>query len=382
MTIAKRVMINCVVHVIYSGLGGHSAVMFALIEAGFCRDARHRVVMAGVEPPPEEYVRRLDELGIPWDYVGKRAGQGSLAFYRRLRRVILQDTPDLVFLNGLAAMPAVALCGSRRPIVLLRESQAAELKSRSDWGLLVLAHLVADAIVHLTPEAAAAAQARLGRLHRSSKVTVIPNGLDTAFFSPGIQSVEPDRPFRLGMVSRLQEIKDHSTLLAAFASLCAARPELPIELHIAGDGVTRPHIEAEITRLGLSGRVTMHGLLDRIGVRDLLRSLDIYVHATHGETMSNSIMQAMAAGLPIVASDVDGVSNMVCPGLGVLYRPCDPDDLAVRLGEWIDNPADAAAHGQHARAYALQYFSGAGMARRYEALLHGDGATGSGVEVQ
>ena len=300
-----------VVHVIYSGLGGHAAVMFSLLEAGFLKSSRHHVVLAGVEPPLKEYTDRLDRMGLSWSYVGKPPGRGHFGFFRRLRAEFKKHRPDLLFLNGLAALPATLtyrlVPRQARPTIVLRESEPVQLKGCYQWVLLALAHFGADKIVHLTPEAANSAQAKLKFLHRTDKVTIIPNGLDTEFFKPVARPRDGDT-IRIGMVSRLQHTKDHITLLAAFDKLRTARPKRRYKLYIAGDGATRPQIESEIKLRKLQDAVVMCGTLDRIGVRDLLAKLDLYVHATFGETMSNSIMQAMSMELPIIASDVDGLS--------------------------------------------------------------------------
>jgi len=356
-----------VVHVIYSGLGGHAAVMFTLLAGRFFSGARHRVILAGVEPPASAYVTKLDADGIPWCYVGKRPAADHFAFYRSLRREIGTPRPDLVFLNGLAAVPAVI--GMVGPRILLRESQAGEMKSWGEWAVQGLAHIVVDHVVHLTAEAEATAKKRLGACHRDRKVAVIPNGLDTGFFAP------EERPtvsgLTLGMASRLQENKDHATLLEALVKLRTRRSDLAVKLHIAGDGATRSDIEADIARLGLLDAVTMHGMLDAEELREMLRGLDIYVHATHGETMSNSIMQAMACGLPVVASDVAGVSNMVGDRHGLLYAPGDADALATAIEHFADDRAHARASGAIAREIAVSEFDMARTAARYEALVRG-----------
>lgn len=362
--------IHRVVHVLYSGLGGHGAVMFGLLDAGFLADADHLVLLTGVEPPLPDYVARLDQRGIAWRYVPKQPGRGYVSFYRTLRHEIFDSDPDLVFVHGLATIPSVVWNRSRAA-VLVRETEPQSTKSIKDWGSLALAHANVDAIVHLTEDAAQTAASKLRLLHRPGKVHIIANGLDVDYFSPA-----PDMPqrllagsvVRLGMVARLQPNKDHLTLIEAFDRLCASRPSLDIRLEIAGDGATRSTLAAEVARRGLDGRVTLHGTLGEEGVRDLLRSLDIYVHATLGETMSNSIMQAMAVGLPVIASAVSGVTNMVTPGLGLLYPSRDAQALQAAITGWVDDPVAAREHAVAARMHALAQYDARLTAQAYEDL--------------
>lgn len=358
------------VHVLYSGLGGHGAVMFGMLDAGFFADADHLVLLTGVEPPLPDYVVRLDRRGMAWRYVPKQPGRGYVAFYRALRRAIFESDPDLVFVHGLATIPSVVWNRSRA-VVLVRETEPQSTKSIKDWGSLAVAHTSVDAIVHLTEDAAQTAAAKLRLLHRPGKVHIISNGLDIDFFSPA--PGWPDRLLagpvvRLGMVARLQPNKDHMTLIDAFDRLCTARPGLDARLEIAGDGATRAALATETARRGLENRVTLHGTLGAEGVRDLLRNLDIYVHASFGETMSNSIMQAMAVGLPVIASAVSGVTNMVTPDLGVLYPSRDAQALQAAITGWLDDPVAARAHAVAARAHAVARYDANLTARAYEDL--------------
>jgi glycosyltransferase involved in cell wall biosynthesis len=361
-----------VVHVLFAGLGGHGAVMFGLLDAGFFEDAEHLVVLTGVEPPLPDYVARLDQRGIDWRYVHKQPGRGYVSFYRTLRRAIFEYDPDLVFVHGLATIPSVALNRSGA-VILVRESEPQSTKSIKDWGALAVAHASVDVIVHLTDDAAQTAAAKLRLLHRPNKVHIIGNGLDIDFFSPGPEGDKLlARPVvRLGMVARLQPTKDHLTLIDAFDQLCAERPSLDARLEIAGDGTTRQALEAEIARRGLEDRVTLHGTLSAEGVRDLLRSLDIYVHSSLGETMSNSIMQAMSVGLPVIAGAVSGVTNMVTPDVGILYPSRDVQALKTEIAGLLDNPDHARHLAAASRAQAVRLYDARVTARAYEDLVGG-----------
>lgn len=362
--------IRRVVHVLYSGLGGHGAVMFGMLDAGFFAEAEHLVLLTGVEPPLQDYVARLEQRNIAWKYVPKEPGRNYVAYYRALRWAIFGGEPDLVFVHGLATTPSVVWNRSKA-VVLLRETEPQSTKSIKDWGSLALAHANVDAVVHLTEDAVQTAAAKLRLLHRPGKVHIIANGLDIDEFSPapgGPDSLLQGPVIRLGMVARIQPTKDHMTLVQAFGRLCAARPALDLRLEIAGDGATRPALEAEIARLGVQERVTLHGTLGSEDVRDLLRGLDIYVHATFGETMSNSIMQAMAVGLPVIASAVSGVTNMVSPEVGILYPSGDAQALQAAIERLLDNPEEACRLAVASRAQALERYDARKTAQAYENL--------------
>jgi len=368
----ERLPIYNAVHIVYSGLGGHAGQLFSLLGGGFLNKTKHHVILAGVEPPVPEYIEKLDALGIEWSYVGKPSGKDHYYFYSEIRRKILASDPDIILANGLAAAPAIVLMlmsRDKKIRTILRDSQPFQLKSWFQWCLLAASHCSVDRIVYLTAEAEEKAKKKLGAFHRGSKVRVINNGVDTDFFCPTSKGDRSQRIINIGMVSRLQKTKDHSTLLRAFSSLVDAYPDTSIALHIVGDGETRASIEQEINEKKISDKVTMHGLLSENEVKKLLQSLDIYVHATLGETMSNSIMQAMSSGLPIIASDVDGVNNMINGESGILYPSGDDCSLFKKLEIFIEDEEIAVKFGEHARLRAVSLYGNHTVARMYENMI-------------
>jgi glycosyltransferase involved in cell wall biosynthesis len=365
-----------VMHALYSGLGGHGAVLFGLIAAGFLSEHHHRILFVGVEPPRTEYIQKCEALQLPWHYVPRIEGGSRIQFIWDVCQALRRVGPDKLFLHGLATVPGVLLWRMmprlKRSFVLLRETQANDLKGRGEWVSLAMAHWGLDKIVHLTPEAASGAKAALGRWHRDSKVSVISNGIDTDFFCPQHAPQARPRPsLVIGMQSRLQPNKDHGTLLEAFALVCKAFPQLHLELRIAGDGITFDGIRQRADRLGLTPQLTMTGMLDNTQLGAFLQSLDIYVHCTHGETMSTAIMQALACGLPTIASDVAGVSNMVGPDIGLLYAPGQAQDLCRQITHLIAHQDVRQKLSQNARAFATTHYSAQAMAARYERLFSG-----------
>lgn len=324
-----------VVHVLYSGLGGHSAVLFSLLDGGYLRSDKHFIVFLGVEHPPQAYLERCNDLSISWTYVSKVSGKGHFKFIMEVRKALSSIAPDLLFLHGLASVPSVILLllfsFSKRPFVLLRETQSNKLKTKLEWIYLVLAYQFFNRVIHLTEEAATGAKRNLGYFYKSKKVSIIPNGLDTDFFVPAQKKLEINDICKIGMQSRLQSNKDHKTLLSAFSIIKRKSLDRDFELHIAGDGETYNYIEQLIEDYDLTGHVKMHGMLNNQELLNFLQFIDVYVHCTHGETMSTAIMQAMSCGLPIIASNVSGVNNMVSPGCGYLYQPVNAADLAQQI---------------------------------------------------
>jgi glycosyltransferase involved in cell wall biosynthesis len=171
------------------------------------------------------------------------------------------------------------------------------------------------------------------------------------------------------MQSRLQTNKDHYTLLEAFALLCEMRPDLQFRLRIAGDGNTRTALEEHAKKIGFQANIVFHGMLGQTALKEFLNDLTVYVHSTHGETMSTAIMQALSMGLPVIASDVWGVSNMIDGDNGLLFKFGDRDDLARQLISVINDTNLAAKLSSNARLYATQRLSIVSVVEKYNRIF-------------
>ena len=160
----------------------------------------------------------------------------------------------------------------------------------------------------------------------------------------------PDgRPPTIVCVAGLRREKGHDTLLAAFARVCAAIPEA--RLVLVGDGPHRPHVEAAIRAAGLEDAVRLTG--NTTDIWPQLADADVFALASPSEALGIAIMEAMAAGLPVVASDVGGIPELVTPGVtGELFAVRDHQALARKLIELLRSPADLRRMSVAARAAA------------------------------
>jgi len=351
-------------HVLYSGLGGHSAVLFAMAPELRAFGAESQAIFYGVEPLNPDSAAKCESLGIPYLYVPKRPGpeaSSSVALFRALK----QQSSDGVLLHGSRnILPAFLYGRMRRAKVVVRETQANRLKTRGEWLFLFLSLALADNVVVLSPQyRQEVARAFSGTF--AGKMRVVPNGLDLAFYSPAAQRPD-DGLLRIGMQSRLVGIKDHPSLIRAFALLRNLPEFSRMRLEIAGDGPTLQPLRALAESLGIAGQVTFTGRLGEAELLAFLQRQDIYVHATLGETQSNAIMQAQAVGLPVIASDVEGVSNVITPEKdGLLVPPRDPEALAAAIRSLVASPSRRRELGEASRLYAQQHYGAERMARDY-----------------
>jgi sugar transferase (PEP-CTERM/EpsH1 system associated) len=210
------------------------------------------------------------------------------------------------------------------------------------------------------------------------KVERICNGVDATRFSlasDAARDVLAEAPFDaagrlvIGTIGRMQPVKDQLTLARAFALLIEGRPELRARLALVmvGDGPLRAEVEGILTGAGVADLAWLPGT--RGDTPELLRSFDVFVLPSLAEGISNTILEAMATGLPVVATNVGGNPELVADGAtGRLVPRDDPAALAAALESYVDDPARLHHHGAAARARVEAELSLARMVEQYDAL--------------
>ena len=228
----------------------------------------------------------------------------------------------------------------------------------------------ADRIVCVSNQVAAFAEDQIGI--PSEKVVVIPNGVDQASFIGLPEKIQAKRdlgfPFNktlIGSVGRLDPVKGYLQLIEAFAALDPEKRDL--HLALIGDGPQRDELEELCRSLGISGCVTFTGY--QTGIPSYMAALDIFTLSSHFEGLPNAVLEAMAAGLPVVATAAGGIPDAVLDGeTGLLVPPNQPKQLAEALDRMICNPELRARYGQAGRERVQAHFSVEHMVAETERL--------------
>ena len=212
------------------------------------------------------------------------------------------------------------------------------------------------------------------------RVTQIYNGVDTIRYQPAAHGRTPlpgiadhgAPTFVVGTVGRLVPVKDQRTLIRACAKLIAENPLAAEQLRlvIVGSGGLLDELRAEVTASGLGDRAVLTGARD--DVAEYLRAMDVFALPSLGEGISNTLLEAMATGLPVVATNVGGNSELVVDdSTGHLINPGAVQELARWLSTYLQDPQKRAVHGANARARAERLFSIQAMVEGYTALYAG-----------
>ena len=203
--------------------------------------------------------------------------------------------------------------------------------------------------------------------------TVIPNGIPIGHFGRRSDSRRlwrreqgfEENDVLFVCVARLEEQKNHALLLAAFAHGLGLEPRACLLL--AGEGELRRALEAKVRELGLQRKVRFLGQLSNVS--DVLGAADVFVLASRNEGNPLSVMEAMAAGLPVVATDVGGVPELVeDQRTGTLVRSGDCGGLAAAMLHLFRNPGTRRTMAAHAAQRAQRDFSASRMVQGYTDL--------------
>lgn len=208
----------------------------------------------------------------------------------------------------------------------------------------------------------------------TGRLSHIFNGVDTGRFAPPSDAFvspfpegfrEPDS-FVIGSVMRMQAVKSPLDLARAFVALRDRMPEVFPRLRLAmiGDGPLRAEVHDFLEQAGVADQAWLPGA--REDIPDCLRALDLFVLPSLAEGICNTILEAMATGLPVIATDVGGNPDLVQPGVtGTLVPAGDPGAMADALMAYPDDSERTAREGAAARARAEAEFSMDAMVTGY-----------------
>ncbi len=319
--------------------------------------------------PPGAYARRLQDQGVQVLSLDLQ-GWPSLRDLRRLGEIIESLRPDLVHALMYQAIQLCRLAKRRAFPFKLVSSPRVSYRTRPAWSLLA-DRLLKGADDLLISECASSREFLVRRLgYDPAKVRTIYNGVDISGWSvSGIERQHKRLELRLesrelliGTIGRLDLQKGHAVLIEAMARL---RERVPLRCVIIGEGPQGPGLRDRVGRLALENRVWLLG--EREDASSWLSGLDLFVLPSLWEGLPNALLEAMALGLPVVASGVDGVREVVQDDQnGILVPPGEPEALARAIAALAQDPAARGRLGQAARATISQRFSLLSMLAGYE----------------
>jgi sugar transferase (PEP-CTERM/EpsH1 system associated) len=321
---------------------------------------RHAVVSLTDATEFRDRIRR-DDVEIVT--LGKRPGQDP-GLHVRLYNAFRRLRPAIVHTRNLAAIEAVASASAARVPFRVHGEHGRDVQDldgrrlRYRWLRKALSPLV-HRFIALSRDLERYLIESVGV--SPSKVSRIVNGVDLERFHPA-EGVRERAPVVIGGVTRMQEVKDPLTLARAFVRL--VRRGKKVRLVLVGDGP----LLGDVRRILVEGEAMSHATLagSRDDVAELYRSMDVFALSSRVEGISNTILEAMASGLPVVATRVGGNGELVEEGVtGTLVAPRDPEALAGALERYVESERLRRDQGRAARSRAEKEFGLGTMVARY-----------------
>jgi sugar transferase (PEP-CTERM/EpsH1 system associated) len=362
-------------HVVYAfSVGGLENGLVNLLNRMPAQRWRHAVVsLTRISGSFAERVQRADVEFIELD---KRPGH-LVRDYPRLYRLFRRLQPAVVHTRNLAALEAVVPAWAAGvPVRIHGEhgwNRADPDGSRRRYQYVRgLYRPFVSRYVALSHHLDEYLERRVGV--PSHRVSQIYNGVDTERFRPaqGVREAIAGCPFGqpeeflVGWVGRMDPIKDLPNLLQGFAR-STQRSASRLRLVLVGDGPARPEVERLVRQQGLDERVWLAG--ERTDVAQIMRGLDCFILPSLGEGISNTILEAMATRLAVIATRVGGNAELIESGMtGLLVPPGDSDALADALTRYSTDRTMARRHAKAARRVAQSRFSLARMVTDYCSL--------------
>lgn len=324
--------------------------------------------------PPGPVAARLSAIGIQVHSLG---GGGWVARALALHGLLRRERFDIVNAYGFkASMLAKAVLRAspdrrdKRPILIcgvrgLHTTEVENVRSLKARTVALAERCTKRWVDQWDANSpgAVAFIASLGVSH--DRIRYIPNGIELAQWPVGIRA--PANPSRILCVSRFVARKRQADLILALAR--ARDQGIDVRVDFVGEGPTFEDVRALTVSLALQDRVCFHGTLGHDAIRDLMARASLFCLVSTHEGMPGAVMEAMAAGLPVVGTDVNGTSAVVSDReTGYLVPAGAPDQLAEALIDCVSDPQKMLTMGQAARRRIEEHFSLDAMIDRKEAL--------------
>lgn len=353
------------------GFGGLEKVVLSIVKN--IDRSRFNPSFCTLLRPEPELMSKLEQFDLPC-YVLQKKDKLDVSLFFRLRKVLAAENVQIINSHDIGATlyaaPAARLAGVGR-VVHTDHSQIMTMRQHLGVYRWIFRNLVTYSItVSKDLESYLIKELRIS----ADRVSTIPNGIDTDEFATERDLSYLYEEFKIakddkivGSIGRLKKQKGMKYLLYAFKIVVETMPEA--KLLIVGDGELRKELEALRDELRLRDNVIFTGI--RNDIPALLQFFDLFALSSLWEGQPITIMEAMAAGKPIVATDVGGNAEILMrDNLGKIVPPKDHKALADSILFVLANESRAREFGQNARNYAQRELDASSMALKYDDLLY------------
>ena len=358
-----------ILHIITSlRIGGAERMVSELLPR--LRNRRHNVELLLFDGTRSSLYDHIEQEGIMIHTLGK----GTMQMWNplhvfRLRKFLHRKRFDIVHTHNTPCQLLAALAaGKNAPMLVTTEHNTFNRRRNWRWYAAIDRWMYGkyDYVICVGEKVKENLMARLYKNADSANIAVVPNGVDLKRFTDSVlYSSKKKDEYIIIMVAAFRKQKDQPTLLRAMQYL----PD-NYTLWFAGDGKQKKECERLVNTLGISRRVRFLG--DRDDVLQLLVTADVVVLSSHYEGFGLAIVEGMATGKPVIASDVDGLHDIVA-GAGLLFPHEDHKRLAELIRQVCENKEYGSEVAASCREKVMQYDienTIYGYEKIYDKLMH------------
>lgn len=313
-----------VLHLVYSGLGGATSVVFSLIEGDKNKILNSKIIFTGPEIY-KNYKIKSKKLGVQSKYVKTIKYCYPIFFFFILKKII-ENKPKIIFLHNYLIFECLfyKFFFSETEIIYINHTPINQFTWR-DKLIISLTPFI-NKIITLNRKTYFFLKKKTK--FNSSRIFLIPNGINTKFYSK--KKFIKKKYFKIGMACRIDKKKKYNLIIQSLLS--NKINNLNIRFSLAGSGEDFFNIKNKISELKLNNKIKLEGYLNEIKLQKWFESLDLYIQASSGEEMSTSLLQAMSMKVPVLGSDVIGINNFLCKDkyLGLLFKN-NVSDLSTKI---------------------------------------------------
>lgn len=315
----------------------------------------HSVMVVGSPEPMKSSIRFNESVKIHQLKIAGKKGYYLNVF--EVKKIVKLFKPDVVNAQYASGMGTLCRLAGIHPLVIsCYGSDVFEYPFQNKYNMYNIRKnlLYADAIGSTSN--AMAQQVRLLLSNPQMEVTVTPFGVDVERFSPECIKKEKKQPV-IGIVKYLEPIYDIPLLLNAF-SIVYNRLEVKPILRIYGDGYLKEELESLAKRLNIASSVCFYGLISNDEVPNVIKEMDIFVNSSVKESFGVNMVEAMACGVPVVATDTAGANEVIEADVtGVILKDRNPETMANAFEDLLVDDNKRALMGKAGRERVLELYN-------------------------
>lgn len=346
-----------ILHLVYSGMGGTSSVVFSLIEADKRRKLNHSILFIGPKLN-KDFLIKSQKLKIKYNWIKTIKFFYFSSFIFVFNR-IKSNTPDVIFIHNFYIIPCVFYKLFYRKVkIFYINHRALNLLNWKDMMMKTF-HTFLDKLIFLNKSSYDFAKKNFNI--PTKKIRLITNGINTDFFRPIFFK---KKTFKIGMACRVNKLK-HYDLIANSINTNILK-KFNIKFSLAGTGDDLSNFKTRVKNLGIEKNIETTGYLNEASLKRWYASLDLYIQASVGEAMPTSLLQAMSMGIPAIGSRVPGISNLLGKkNIGLLFNN-NIEDLANKINFfYFANKITKLKFSKAQRNYVLSNHTHIKMLKKY-----------------